>query len=93
MTYLPNAYIHEEIADERQRQLKLRAQGRFGATASDMTDAEALAVLVEEVGEVARAILEKQGLANDTHDKNLRKELVQVAAVCVAWIEGLDRDR
>ena len=40
-------------------------------------------VLGEEVGEVANAILEDDVL-------NLRNELIQVAAVCVAWIETLD---
>jgi hypothetical protein len=39
-------------------------------------------VLTEECGEVARAILEKDALA-------LRVELIQVAAVCVAWLESL----
>jgi len=38
------------------------------------------AVLAEECGEVSRAVLE----LNDT---NLRTELVQVAAVAVAWLE------
>jgi NTP pyrophosphatase (non-canonical NTP hydrolase) len=37
-------------------------------------------VLLEEAGEVARAVLEKD------HD-NLQVELVQVAAVCVKWLE------
>ena len=41
-----------------------------------------VAVLTEEVGEVARAALE--------HDTDgLRLELVQVAAVAVAWLEAL----
>ena len=39
------------------------------------------AVLAEEVGEVARAVL-------DINPANLRSELVQVAAVAVAWLEG-----
>lgn len=37
-------------------------------------------ILGEEVGEVARAILEKD-------DANLYDELAQVAAVCIAWME------
>jgi len=48
-----------------------------------------LTVLSEEVGEVAKASL---------HDKfggieagNVRNELVQVAAVALAWIECIDR--
>lgn len=47
-----------------------------------------LRVLAEELGEVAEAI----GRPEDGNGKgDLRKELVQVAAVAVAWIEGLDR--
>lgn len=42
-----------------------------------------LAVLVEEVGEVARALLEEEG------DERLLEELVQVATVAVAWAETL----
>ena len=41
-----------------------------------------LPVLVEEVGEVARAIMEQDNQA-------MRGELVQVAAVCIAWLECL----
>ncbi len=39
-----------------------------------------LAILVEEVGEVAEAMLDK-----DINE--VEKELVQVAAVCVKWLE------
>lgn len=44
------------------------------------------AVLAEECGEVARAVL-------DFDDDALRKELVQVAAVAVAWLELLTTAR
>lgn len=44
------------------------------------SDHEALTVLVEEVGEVARAIQ-----ADDR--ANMREELAQVAAVCLRWLE------
>lgn len=43
-----------------------------------------LAILIEEVGEVARAILEGRG--TQYHD-----ELVQVAAVAIAALESADR--
>lgn len=42
-----------------------------------------LAVLAEEFGEVARAILERD-------EVNLREELVQVAAVTIAWLEDFE---
>lgn len=41
-----------------------------------------LAVLHEECGEVARALLEQD-------PEQLATELVQVAAVAVAWLEGM----
>lgn len=41
-----------------------------------------LSILVEEVGEVAEALLDRQS------DDELRDELVQVAAVAVAWLEA-----
>jgi len=77
---------------EMQRQQKLKEEGRFKYTCRDpeMSHPERLAVLMEEVGEVARAILEGGKFANDTHNVNLRKELIQVAAVALSWAEGMD---
>lgn len=40
------------------------------------------AVLAEECGEVSRAVL-------DNDHESLRAELIQVAAVAVAWLEGI----
>ncbi|MDT3440284.1 MULTISPECIES: hypothetical protein [unclassified Pseudofrankia] len=51
-----------------------------------MPDAVRLPVLVEEVGEVARAMLE------GADPRHLRDELIQVAAVALTWVEAL-RDR
>ena len=81
---------HEAIDDERHRQEKLKAEGRFKYTCRDpeMTDSDRFKVLVEEVGEVARALLESDRLANDLSGKDLEKELIQVAAVVVAWLES-----
>jgi hypothetical protein len=51
-------------------------------------DMTRVAVLAEEFGEVANAALETAyGADTDAH---LRKELIEVAAVCVAWIEAID---
>ena len=41
---------------------------------------EFLAVLIEEIGEVGRAL---QG------EGDLKEELIQVASVCVRWIESM----
>ena len=43
----------------------------------------ALSVLAEEFGEVAEAL-------NDGRERGLRAELVQVAAVCVRWLESME---
>jgi NTP pyrophosphatase (non-canonical NTP hydrolase) len=82
------SYILGEIIQERVRQEALCASGKFKASCAtigpnEMSEHECNTVLNEEVGEVARAILESD---ND----NLREELIQVAAVCVAWVERLD---
>lgn len=49
-----------------------------------------LSILLEEVGEVAKEV-------NELHEpgaqQRLREELVQVAAVAVAWLECLDATR
>jgi hypothetical protein len=86
-----NAALHRiglrAVTAERLRQVQLKTEGRFEHTCADpeATDGYRLTVLVEEVGEVARAVLESDG-------RGLREELVQVAAVAVAWIEGLDAE-
>jgi NTP pyrophosphatase (non-canonical NTP hydrolase) len=61
----------------------------------DGGDGERFCVLGEEVGEVARAILERaygdgSPVLVETWEQRLRDELVQVAAVSVAWIEAID---
>ena len=75
-----------DVAAERLRQEGLKASGRFDATCADNTlsAGQKLAILVEEVGEVARAIC-------DRDPEHMREELVQVAAVAVAWVEALTR--
>ncbi len=63
-----------------------------------ITNAEKLAVLAEEFGEAAREVTEEI-IGRDRGDtmhaersiERLRKELVQVASVCVAWVEAIDK--
>ena len=74
--------IFRAIEAERERQ-----DNKFpGQWLGKMTYGLRLAILTEEVGEVARAILE-QGA--DSRGQDLETELVQVAAVCVAWLESM----
>ena len=58
-----------------------RVQDLKWGSQRELDDKTWLAVLVEEVGEVARAILERD-------PDNLHEELVQIAAVAVAWLEA-----
>lgn len=82
---MTRAEILERVDAERERAEVLRAGGLLEWTAADPAcpDLLRLAALVEEVGEVARAVHDGDGLTA------LRDELVQVAAVAVAWCEGL----
>lgn len=82
-------------------------EGRYTFSCSDPGTyyADKLAVLTEEVGEVAREVnehtLTAMKYARDParqmpphrerhYRKRLREELIQVAQVAVAWIEALD---
>ena len=82
------------VAAERGRQEQLFAAGQFPFTCSNaaVSGREKLPVLVEEVGEVAEA-LQRPGRLSDEHRAHLRTELIQVAAVAVAWAESLDDHR
>lgn len=70
------------IEAERVRQDYLADSGRWnGERIATVPDGYRLAVLVEEVGEVAQAL---QG------EGDVESELTQVAAVAVAWLEALE---
>ena len=56
--------------------------GHGDCSSPAVADIVKTAVLSEECGEVARAVL-------DTDIDQLRTELIQVAAVAVAWLEAL----
>ena len=78
----------ERVGRERDRQEHLVFTGKFSRTcaADDSPDAERFAVLGEELGEVSKAWLE-----HGARSRELRDELIQVAAVAVAWAEYLTR--
>ena len=74
--------ICNQILDERDQQ-----DEKWGEQNHD--DYRYLAMLTEEVGEVAQAILHNEfgGKAKGM----VRKELIQLAAVAVQWLETMER--
>lgn len=92
-THLDN--ILGEIGNERLRQEKLKHEGRFKYTCADkeITHLENLAVLTEEFGEAAHDVNEAIGGHTQLDVKALRTELIQIAAVCAAWVEKIDNER
>lgn len=74
------------VVEERGRQRALwagtHAWGEGDCSSHLVADQVKAVVLAEECGEVARAVL-------DQKPDQLRTELVQVAAICVAWLESM----
>lgn len=90
-----NEVVLEQIRKERLRQEQLKAAGKFKHTAADVEcpDLDRLAALMEEVGEAATASMEERRTATPREagkPSDLRKELIQVAAVACAWVESID---
>ncbi|GGM34817.1 hypothetical protein GCM10012275_02570 [Longimycelium tulufanense] len=73
-----------DIAAERQRQHA--EHGDHAPDSPHMTDRDRFAVLVEQVGEVAQQLTPNGG----GNPWRLRDELIQVAAVTLAWLDRLD---
>lgn len=73
-----NPEIYEEIAKERDRQTQMWGDQEH----SPETWAR---ILGEEYGEVCRAI-------NESDSENLKTELIQTAAVCIAALRDLTRN-
>lgn len=72
--------VLNDVFTERERQVRLH--GDHTPADPGMDPCMKLAILMEEVGEVARELC-------DGPTRNLRVELIQVAAVAVAWAESL----
>ena len=79
-------HIYHLINEERGRQAGLwnreHEWGQGDCSSHQVAPIVKAAVLTEECGEVAKAVLEEDREA-------LRAELVQVAAVAIAWLESL----
>ena len=72
--------MREQVADAVRQEMDRQAE-KWGEDRDKPAHVLGL-VLTEEVGEVARAVLEGK-------DGDLYKELIQVAAVASAWAEGM----
>ena len=59
---------------------RLRQDTKWGTDFKGRTDEKWLTILAEEFGEVAEAMLRDD-------DYDIEEELIQVAAVCVSWLE------
>ena len=76
--------ILDEILNERNRQDK-----KWGV--QNHKPIEWVAILTEEVGEVAKEALDHHFKNREMTLDNYRTELIQVAAVAISMIESLDR--
>jgi hypothetical protein len=83
-------HVLNEVAKERVRQDTLKREGKFRHTLNDrlMDDGEKLACLAEELGEIGKAMLHNRMLVSDGGG-DIRTELIQLAALSVAWVEGI----
>lgn len=76
-----------EIENER-----MRAHRKHGVTSMESMapdDLQRLAILLEEVGEVAKEYNEARHVGLPVNRVLLRKELIQVAAMATAWADSL----
>ncbi len=85
--------VLDDVITERLRQDRLKRTGKFEYTCADAEPkpSQKLAILAEEFGEVAREVC--VGLKHPINNPALYNELIQVAAVCVAWCECLQKER
>lgn len=82
--------IYDEMRAERQR-----AHAKHGETSMESypTDSlDRLAILLEEVGEVAKEFNEARHRQGPVSLAALRKELVQVATMAAAWADRITAD-
>jgi len=88
--------ISAAILAERRQQEQHKLDGRFAHSCAEPLggkfDFERLAILGEEFGETAHEVNETIGGHRPLNRMKLRKELLQVAAVAVAWLQGLDAE-
>lgn len=75
--------VLDDVVAELNRQVDLQRAGKFTSRAGQCSAEESYLILGEEVGEVARAINDRQP------SKELYDELIQVASVAISWAENI----
>lgn len=83
---------HDEVLLERNRQRRLYRERKitFDCASPIVDNRRKYRVLLEEVGEVAEAVHQLEGKPDWKRSDHLATELIQVAAVAVAWLESLE---
>lgn len=93
--------VLNDVARERNRQEELKRAGKFPWSCADtfnpdtktpITQAEKLVVLAEEFGEASGIICKLMANREEAKGitmRELKKELIQIAAVAVAWAESI----
>lgn len=83
--YRDDHALYREVQDARRK-----AHEKHGANSIEVASPDSprwLAILVEEIGEVANS------LTYDGPTGNLRAELIDILAVASAWVSAVDRER
>ena len=81
---MERAHVYKRIESEREFQIAKWGGLKAGNVEHPDTNPHwKLAVLMEEVGEVSKALIDGEPMAR------VRSELIQVAAVAVAWLESM----
>lgn len=78
--------VYDEIRAERER-----AHAKHGATSMEQAPVDShdrLAILTEEIGEVAKEFNDARHRGGPIDRVALRKELIQVAAMAAAWADA-----
>jgi len=90
--------VLNDVFSERERQEELKRQGKFKYSCADfeLDNGQCYMILGEEFGEVGHALNEMIGKVYSGREIDfamlpVREELIQVAAVAVAWVERIDK--
>lgn len=88
------APVYADINAERMRAHNKHVGNGGSVEETHWVDPRWQAILLEEHGEVARVLCEKDlgNLSNEDYQKQLREELVQLAAMTCAWIAAIDAE-